>query len=322
MPVVDMPIEKLQKYQGITPCPADFDAVWDGMLCDLDKLELQYTLKDSGFETAFAECLDLYFIGTKGAKVHAKYWRPKHAKEKSPILLKFHGYACASEEWTSNLHYVAEGFCVAEMDCRGQNGCSEMVERVSGSAFHNYFIRGLEGPVEDMPYVQVFLDTAMLAKVVKSLPETDETRVAVTGGSQGGGLSVACAALVPDIKLAAPIYPFLSDYKRVWQMDQCNGAYKEVRDYFRNYDPLHEREEEIFTKLGYVDVQNFAKRIRAEVQMTTCLMDTTCPASTQFAIYNKLTCKKKHLIYPDFGHEKITGNQPRVFQFLRQLKSM
>ena len=117
-----------------------------------------------------------------------------------------------------------------------------------------------------------FLDTAQLAKIVMGMDEVDPERVGVTGGSQGGGLTLACAALVPEIKLAASVFPFLSDYKRVWEMDLATGAYEEIKTFFRMFDPLHQREDEIFTRLGYIDIQHLASRIQAKVMMAVALM--------------------------------------------------
>src|SRR5205823_2021338 len=102
------------------------------------------------------------------------------------------------------------------------------------------------------------------------------------------GLTLACAALEPRLKLAAPVYPFLCDYQRVWEMDLDVAAYDELRVYFRLFDPLHEREQQVFTRLGYIDNQHLAQRIRAEVLMAVGLMDTVCPPSTQFAAFNKI----------------------------------
>ena len=150
----------------------------------------------------------------------------------------------------------------------------------------------------------------------------DEKRVAAKGGSQGGGLTLACAALEPRIRKAVSLYPFLSDYKRVWEMDLSVAAYEELRTYFRYYDPCHEREDEIFTKLGYIDVKNIAKRIRAEVLMGTGLMDSVCPPSTQFAAYNRITSPKQVIIYPDFGHEGIPGFGNKEMQFYLICKSL
>ena len=111
----------------------------------------------------------------------------------------------------------------------------------------------------------------------------------------------------------------MSDYRRVWNMDLAKGAYDGIRYWFRWFDPLHEREDEIFTKLGYIDIQHLAPRIQAMVLMSTGLMDTTCPPSTQFAMYNKITSPKSVLIYPDFGHEGLNGNDDEVFKFLSTL---
>ena len=159
----------------------------------------------------------------------------------------------------------------------------------------------------------------MLARVIMGLDYVDEKRVGVFGGSQGGALSIACAALVPEIKLCAPTYPYLSDYKRVWDMDLDRGAYEGLRYYFRNFDPTHARENEIFEKLGYIDIQFLAPRIKAKVMMQTGLMDNTCPPSTQFAAFNKIESEKEVVIYPDYGHEGIKGEADRTFAFLSQL---
>jgi cephalosporin-C deacetylase len=152
------------------------------------------------------------------------------------------------------------------------------------------------------------------------MPDIDPGRVAAMGGSQGGALTVACAALEPRIARLAPQYPFLSDYKRVWEMGLAEEAYEELRSYFRQFDPLHEREEEIFRTLVYIDLQFLSERIRGEVLMATGLMDSICPPSTQFALYNRITAKKNVLIYPDFGHEALTGYDDRVFAFMMGLR--
>jgi cephalosporin-C deacetylase len=76
---------------------------------------------------------------------------------------------------------------------------------------------------------------------------------------------------------------------------------------------------EVFTRLGYIDIQFLAPRIQAQVLMGTGLMDTICPPSTQFAAYNKITSPKEVVIYPDFAHEDLPGFQDRTFQFMRGL---
>ena len=245
--------------------------------------------------------------------------RPADASEPRPAVLRFHGYSGSSGDWKGGLAFAAMGYTVASLDCRGQGGLSEDVGSVRGSTLRGHIVRGLDDEPDKMLFRQIFIDTAQLAKIVMAMPGVDAERVGATGGSQGGGLTLACASLVPEIKLAAPAYPFLSDYKRVWEMDQDTGAYIELRDYFRRFDPLHQREQDVFTRLGYIDVQHLAGRIRAEVVMAVGLRDTTCPPSTQFAAYNKITAPKSLELYPDFAHEGLPGWDDRVFKLMMRL---
>ena len=319
MPLIDMSVEKLKVYEGRNPRPADFDEFWDRSLAEMKAIDPEATFTPVPFPSGVVECFDLRFTSTKGARIHAKFVRPKHTKGKIPALLKFHGLSGNNGSWTDLFAFAAEGYAVASLDSRGQGGLSEDVGGVAGTTYTHPFIRGLEGPPEGLLVRDLFLDTAMLARVVMGLDYVDEQRVGVFGGSQGGALSIACAALVPEIKLCAPNFPYYADYKRVWEMDLDKGAYDGLRYYFRWFDPAHEREDEIFEKLGYIDIQFLAPRIRAKVLMATCLMDTTCPPSTQFAAYNKMTCEKSVVFYPDYAHEEPRVHKDRVFAFLSEL---
>jgi cephalosporin-C deacetylase len=270
----------------------------------------------------FAECFDLFFTGVGGSRVHAKYLRPKKgaaAAEPHPAVLQFHGYSGDSGDWADKLGYVGLGFSIAALDCRGQGGISEDLGGVRGNTFKGQIIRGLDDDPRKFAFRQIFLDTAQLGKIVASFEEVDAQRMGAMGGSQGGALTLACAALLPELKMAAPAYPFLSDYQRVWEMDLAEGAYEELKTYFKRYDPLHAREREIFTKLGYIDIQHLAPRIRAKVMMACGLMDKICPASSQFAAYNKITSEKELVIYPDFGHEGLPGFNDMTFEFMSKL---
>jgi cephalosporin-C deacetylase len=316
MPLIDKPLHELKTYQGINPKPDDFDAYWERALQEMRAVDPQVELVPSSFQVPVAECYDLYFTGVRGARIHAKYLKPKNAPEPHPAVIQFHGYTGNSGNWSDKLGYVALGFSVFAMDCRGQGGLSEDTGGVKGTTHHGHIIRGLADDPDQLLFRHIFLDTAQLAGIVMSMPEVDPDRVGVFGGSQGGGLTLACAALEPRVRRLAPVYPFLCDYKRVWEMDLAKDAYAELAAFFRHFDPLHEREDEIFTKLGYIDVQHLAPRIKGEVLMGVGLMDTVCPPSTQFAAYNKITAPKQLRIYPDFGHEALPGFADLTMQFM------
>jgi cephalosporin-C deacetylase len=319
MPLVDMPLERLYEYEGRNPKPADFDEFWARGLAEMRATDPAPEYLRHDLKSHVADCFDLYFTGVGGARVHAKYLRPKNAQAPHPAVLMFHGYSGNSGDWCDKLNYVSQGFSVAAMDCRGQGGLSEDIGGVRGNTHRGHIIRGLDDAPDKLLFRQIYLDTAQLARVVMEMPEVDATRVGATGGSQGGGLTVACASLEPRIKRAAPVFPFLCDYQRVWEMDLAAGAYEELKTFFRHFDPLHEREQEIFTRLGYIDNQHLADRIQAEVLWPLGLMDTICPPSTQFAAYNRIKSKKSLVIYPDFGHEGLPGSNDRIFNFLADL---
>ncbi len=317
MPMIDMPLEQMKVYRGCSPKPADFDAYWDESLAEMHALDADVQITPANFQTPVADCYDLYYTGAHGARIYAKLLKPKHIQGKCPAVLTFHGYSGRGDDWGALLGYAATGFVVASLDCRGQAGKSEDVGGYGGGTFHGQFVRGISNPdPKRMLYRDIFLDTAQLAGILMDMEEVDEARVAAVGNSNGGALTLACAALEPRIKLAGPVHPFLCDFKRVWDMDMDVRAYEELKDYFRNFDPRHEQEEEIFCKLGYIDIQNLAPRIKASVKWFTGLMDDVCPPSTQFAAYNKLTCPKDMVIYPDFGHEGLPDAWEIRYQWL------
>lgn len=353
MPDFEMPLNELKRYEGRNPKPEDFEAYWRRALEELRSRDPDVIFETASFRAPFCDCFDLWWTGADGARVHAQYLRPSgsgsegagdsawsggegegsseaaedsgarpaeiEADEESgeqPALLLFHGYSGDAGPWTEKLGYAAAGFHVFAMDCRGQAGLSHDRGGHAGNTLHGHLIRGLRDGGESLYYRQVFLDTVRLADIAMALPEIDSGGISVMGGSQGGALSLACAALVPEIEKAVVRYPFLSDYRRVWDMDLDENAYGELRDYFRMYDPLHEREEEIFTTLGYIDVHHLAPRIRAKLLFGCSGMDSLCPPSTQFAAYNAVSSEKRMRYYPDFGHEELRGFDDEAFEFI------
>ncbi|MEI6500897.1 MAG: alpha/beta fold hydrolase [Armatimonadota bacterium] len=318
MPLVDMPLEQLLKYQGRNPRPADHDEYWERSLAEMRAIDPQVELVPAAFQVPGAECFDLFFTGVRGARIHAKYVRPCSAPQPHPAVVMFHGYTGSAGEWHDKLAYAAMGQSIAALDCRGQGGSSEDPGGIKGTTYRGHIIRGLDDCADKLLFRDIYLDTAQLAGIVMGLPEVDATRVSAVGGSQGGGLTLACASLEPRIAKAAPVFPFLCDYLRVWEMDLAVGAYEELKTFFRQFDPLHERDEEIFTRLGYIDVQFLTPRLKAEVLMGVGLMDTICPPSTQYAAYNRITSPKQTVIYPDFGHEGLPGFQDKVMEFVSQ----
>ncbi len=317
MPMLDMPLEKLKTYTGINPKPADHEAYWERALAALDAQDPQVEFTKADFSVPGYLFYDLWFTGVGGSRVHCRFVRPEKLEKPAPALLQFHGYGGNCGSWNEKLAWAALGYVVCAMDTRGQNGDSEDRGSVHGNTLSGQIMRGMnDSDADNLYYRNVYLDTALVARIVMGLDFVDETRVSATGGSQGGALTIACAALTPTLYKAVPMVPFLCDYKRVWEMDLALNAYADIREYFRNFDPTHAREEAIFTRLGYIDLVHLAPRIKAKLQMHTGLMDNICPPSTQFAMYNHLTCEKQVIVYPDFAHETPRESGDIAMQFI------
>ncbi|MBC5625564.1 acetylxylan esterase [Clostridium sp. NSJ-49] len=305
MPIVDMPLERLREYKGTNTLPRDFSEFWNERINEVKNHPLKYKITESeirGFEGC--EFLELWFKGIDGGKVYAKYIRPK-TDEDVPLILQFHGYPGASRGWFEQLSFVGMGCAIIAMDCPGQGGNGDSFTNMKGTTVSGHIVAGLDGDICNMYYVKLFQNASILCRIVKELNGIDKERIYANGASQGAGIALVCAALNPIIKKCAALYPFLSDYKRVWDMDLDMIAYEGLRYYSRWFNSMNDKEDEMFTKLGYIDVHNFADMINCEVLFGTGLMDNVCPPSTQFAIYNNIGSKKKHIIFPDYTHEEI-----------------
>ena len=318
MPALDFPLEKLKTYTGSSPLPKDFDAYWDRALKELDSQPLDYQLEDAGFSAPGLVCKNLYFTGVGGARIGCKFIRPENIAGTIPAIAMFHGYSGSSGGWLDKLAYAYAGYVVLAMDVRGQMGLSSDNLVVDGNTLRGHIIRGINSP-ENLFFRNVFLDAAQTARILMNMSFVDETRVGATGASQGGALTLACAALEPRVKMNAAIFPFLSDYKRVWAMDLFKDAYDELSYYIRSKDPRQQRMDEMFETLGYIDVVNLAPRIKGETYMFITLMDSICPPSTQFASYNRITAKKSNEIYPNHGHEGLPDSAELIYDFFKRL---
>ena len=130
----------------------------------------------------------------------------------------------------------------------------------------------------------------------------DKHTLGTSGTSQGGGLSIATAALNPGVKMMMSAIPFLCHFDRAVDLSS-GGPYPEILDYLREHP---EREERVYRTLSYFDAMNLAPMVKVPSLVSVGLLDTICPPSTVFATYNHLGSREKELaIYPGVGHEDL-----------------
>ena len=310
-------IADLSGYLGTTPIPGDFDSFWEARMAEADNFLLDYTITQAKEVPSFDTCqyLDLWFTGMDGGRIYAKYLKPVH-REPVPLVLQFHGYPGASRSWLEQSSYAGMGMAIIAVDCPGQGGYSNDIGGYVGTTVTGHIVAGIDGPPEKMYYVRFHQNVRILCRIVKQLEGIDLERIYVNGASQGGGLGLACAALNPDlINRASILYPFLSDYRMVWELGADVIAYEGLRYYSRWFDPDEEKQDIWFAKLGYIDSKNFAHMIKCPILFGTGLEDTICPPQTQCAVYNNLNCAKKRYLFPGFGHEEIQEFDDLILDF-------
>lgn len=308
-------LEKFKHYRGLGTKPKDFNQFWQKGKREVDKLGTNYKLVKIDEPSNVVNFYHLYFTGLGDAKIHAQLIVPKKLNNLHPGMLYFHGYHCSAGDFEDKVGWAAEGFIVLALDCRGQGGLSEDKQPVTGDIMQGLIIRGLEEwDPSKLYFYREFLDTYQAARILMSMDHVDEQRIFIQGISQGGGLALACAGLIPEIYKVQVSYPFLSDYRKAYQYGP-QTAFGEISYWFHYRDPLHKKEAEVFNLLDYIDVKFLADNIQAQVLWEMGGSDTQVPPETQMAAYNRINSKKEIYLAPEYGHEFIPrlGDDIRSF---------
>jgi cephalosporin-C deacetylase len=158
--------------------------------------------------------------------------------------------------------------------------------------------QGIDSP-ETYYYRRIMIDAARAVEAAASHPAVDPERIAATGCSQGGGLTIAAAALSKRVRFLMPDVPFLCHYRRATEITDTD-PYGEISRYIHT---RREAEENVFRTLSYFDGLNFASRTKAPALYSVGLMDTICPPSTVYAAYNWHAGPKEIHVYPYNNHE-------------------
>lgn len=248
----------------------------------------------------------LSYRGMGSERVAGWYVRPQ-GDGPHPGLVVYHGYGGRGARPLELFSLAAQGIATLSIDCRGQGGESPDVPPVDGGHYAGWLTRGLSDPGVYY-YRYVYSDAALALDVLASFPEVDEARLATTGISQGGGLSVAAAALSGRPIFTWADIPFLCDFGRAVEISPAL-PYTELSSYLRSHPDM---EEKAFATLAYFDVVNLARRVRAAARVTVGLWDDVCPPSGVFAMFGQLASSDKELIVmPYHGHQVLYETEER-----------
>jgi len=316
----DLPLEELRVYKPELTKRPDFDAFWSNTLDKLAEVPLSYERTEIPYPVRGIKVYRILYQGFNHARIEAILAMPE-SSQPLPGIAAYHGYNwCMDNDIHDTVDLALKGYAVLRMMCRGQHGLS--VDNVISSNGHvsGWMAKGIQDK-EEYYYRAVYMDAVRAIDVLASMPEVDGSRIAVTGGSQGGAITLAAAALSSVPKLAVADYPYLSHFQRAIEITP-NGPYGELNEYFKRHSGSPEIEVKAMETLSYFDLMNLAPRITCFSWITIGLVDTITPPSTVFATYNHMVCDKDIAVYRYHGHELIPGSiMPRLQLFMDYLQN-
>ncbi|MDR6167249.1 cephalosporin-C deacetylase [Microbacterium paludicola] len=310
MPRFDLSLAELQDYRPEVSEPSDFDDFWSATIAGSREAGGEVTVSAASELYATVDVHDVTFPGYGGDPVKAWLILPAHREGPLPAVVEFVGYGGGRGLPTERLAWATAGYASFVMDTRGQgsvwgSGGETPDPHGSGPAVPGFMTRGIESP-ETYYYRRVFTDAVRAVDAVRSLPEVDASRVAVTGGSQGGGIAIAAAGLSEGLVAAMPDVPFLCHFERAIGFTGSD-PYQEVVRWLAVHRGAEAR---AFETLSYFDGVNFARRADAPTLFSVGLLDPVCPPSTVYAAFNAYRGEHKEMsVFPFNEHEGGQGYQ-------------
>ncbi|MFF2732029.1 acetylxylan esterase [Streptomyces sp. NPDC058008] len=309
MPSADLSLEECRAYRPGLPLPGDFDAFWSATLDGAPHGDTadkpRYERVDCGLP--LVRTYDVSVPGYGGRPVRGWLHLPAGAEEPLGCVVEFLGYGRGRGLPHEELTWACAGYAHLVMDTRGQGwsaagGVTADTDPGAAGTVPGFLTRGVESP-GTYYYRRVFTDAVRCVEAMREHPEIDPARVVVTGVSQGGGIALAVAGLVPGLAGVMPDVPFLCNIPRAVRIAGA-PPYTEVAAHLRLY---RDRADAVFRTLSYFDAAHHATRATAPALFSIAMMDEICPPSTCFTAYNRYAGPKDLRVYEFNGHEGGTA---------------
>lgn len=299
---LDLPESELREYRSAQTDPADFDAFWASTLAESRRHPLITRLERVETGLATMDVYDVRFGGFGGESIAAWLRVPRGVDGPLSAVVQFHGYGRGRGDAVENLLWASAGYVHFELDTRGQgwSGSRGVTPDTGPSAGQvpGFLTRGIQSP-ETYYYRRLFTDAVRAVEATRALEQVDPLRVAVFGISQGGGIALAVAGLVPGLAHVVARVPFLCDIPRGIAITD-RTPFRELTDHLAHY---RDREDDVLRTLSYFDGVNFARRAHSPATFTVALMDPICPPSTVYAAYNEYRGPKSLTTWRYNAHE-------------------
>jgi cephalosporin-C deacetylase len=293
----DLGLDALWEYRSGYEAPPGFDAFWTSTLAEARGHDLALDVKPVETPLRTLDVFDVTFAGFGGHPIRAWLRLPRGVEGPLPAIVQFHGYGGSRGSALQELTWASAGYAHLQVDVRGQGGVTPDPVG-SGPAYPGHLTRGIESR-ETYVYRRIFTDAARAVDAARALAQVDPARVAVLGNSQGGGIALAAAGLVPDVAALHAQAPFLCDFRRA-SLVGGERPYAELSRYLADHRDAVSR---VFDVLSYFDGVGFAARATAPAWFSAGLRDGIVPPSTVFGAYHVYKGQKQLAVWEYNGHE-------------------
>ena len=252
--------------------------------------------------------MDVYHVSIDNikGKIYGILCKPK-GNGKYPAMLLVPGAGVGShfgDPWSAE-----KGIITFQIGIHGipVNLDPKVYDNLRRGALDNYWITNLDDK-DNFYYKRVYLGCVRAIDFIESLDSFNGEDIAVTGGSQGGALSIITAALDGRVKYLAALYPALCDLTG-YLHNRAGGWPHMFRDEFSN------KPEKIEVS-KYYDVVNFARFVKSTGWYSWGFNDNVCPPTSMHAAYNVITAPKELYLFPETQHWTFPEQQQQKNDWL------
>lgn len=306
MPFPDLVHPSIDTYQSSVEMPGDFAAFWEATIAEARAAGGTVEMVPADTTLKLVEVFDVTFPGFGGHPVKGWLMLPKAREGKLPLLVQYVGYGGGRGFPHEALHWAASGFAYFRMDTRGQ-GSGWSTGATPDPVGSTSQVPGLmtKGVLDknDYYYRRVYTDGVRAIDALIDQDFVDAERVAVCGGSQGGGISLAVAGIDRRVKAVMPDVPFLCDFPRAVRV-AGRDPYLEIVRFLAQH---REKKDVVFETLRYFDGVNFARQSQAAALFSVALMDDVCPPSTVYGAYKAFAGTDKSIVEYEFNNHEGGG---------------
>jgi len=300
-----------EKIMPTVENPADFDKFWDDAKKAIKDLPLDSRM--TLMPERCTEKVDVYHVSFQndrpGARVYGILCVPK-APGKYPALLHVPGAGVRG--YAGDLANAEKGIITLQIGIHGipVNLPAQVYEDLRFAALSAYNSYNADDR-DRFYYKRVYLGCVRANDFLTSLPQYDGSNLAVTGGSQGGALSIITAGLDSRVKWLGAYYPALSDVT-----GYLHGRAGGWPHYFAGSNREYNETKQKLATLPYFDVVNFARRVKIPGYYSWGYNDETCPPTSMHAFYNVTNAPKELFLAYDTGHWTYPEQRTRMNDWL------